>query len=562
MYDIAEVCAQRGITQAVVCPGSRCAPLTLAFVRHPAITTRTFSDERSAGFVALGLAQQSKQPAVLVCTSGTAAYQFAPAIAEAFFSETPLVVFTADRPPEWMGQQDGQTIVQEGLYGDHVKRAFTLPHHYDHPDDQWFCNRVINEAIQLAMTEPRGPVHINAPFREPFYPAADEPAVFSPSVRVIHDVKNTGLSTKEFDQLAEELKSYARILVVAGQHPLQQELVQRLNELSQVTVVADVLSNLHGVQQAVRLSDAFLGGLPESEKSLLQPDLLITFGQSVISKNLKLFLRAYTPVAHWHIQPHTRLTDPFQSITKLVLTTPLDFFTQLGKQFTGTAAEFQNRWMNLENRAHQAIKVFLSQPEFGEIKLVHSVLQHLPHHSHLHLANSMSVRYANYVGLKPVQHSIEVHSNRGTSGIDGCSSTTVGHALASDDLHVLITGDLAFFYDRNAFWHNYALPNLRVVLLNNHGGIIFKLIDGPSQLREADPYFVTRQALTAHKLCEEFNFEYLTCTDRPSFERHATSFFAREGGTKIMELESTIVQNETLFKNFKAHLKRSYEMPL
>ena len=170
IYDIAALCAKKGLTQAVLCPGSRCAPLTLAFTRHPDISCRTISDERSAGFIALGISQQTKQPAILLCTSGTAAYNFAPAVAEAYFSKRPLIVFTADRPVEWVGQQDGQTIYQTDIFGKHVKKSYQLPQEYDHADNQWAIVRIVNEAINLSRQEPPGPVHINAPFREPLYP--------------------------------------------------------------------------------------------------------------------------------------------------------------------------------------------------------------------------------------------------------------------------------------------------------------------------------------------------------------------------------------------------------
>jgi len=185
IYDIAEICAQGGIKEAVLCPGSRCAPLTSAFVAHPKINTRTFSDERSAAFIANGIALEGNAPVVLVCTSGSAAYNFAPAIAEAFYQHTPLIVLTADRPKEWIDQLDGQTIQQENIYGGHVKKFYQLPQDYDHEDNVWYINRSINEAINLSQQYPKGPVHVNIPLREPLYPTQGETIQFSPNVRRI-----------------------------------------------------------------------------------------------------------------------------------------------------------------------------------------------------------------------------------------------------------------------------------------------------------------------------------------------------------------------------------------
>ena len=196
----------------------------------------------------------------------------------------------------------------------------------------------------------------------------------------------------------------------------------------------------------------------------------------------------------------------------------------------------------------------------GELQLVSDIINHLPPHSNLHLANSMSVRYANFVGLKSTQSSIKVFSNRGTSGIDGCTSTCIGHALGSNELNILITGDLAFFYDRNAFWHNYPIPNLRILLLNNHGGIIFKMIDGPGETPEADEYFITRQRLNAKYLCEEFGFEYLNIDNKRKIKNTINSFFENDGIAKVLEYESDLAANKILFENFKDKIRKSYEL--
>lgn len=560
IYDIAELCARKGLQSAVLCPGSRCAPLTLAFTRHGKIRCYTFSDERSAAFIALGMAQQTKLPVTLLCTSGTAVYNFAPAVAEAFFSQTPLIVFTADRPAEWIAQHDGQTVYQHEIFGKHVKKSYNLPQHYDHPDDQWHINRVINEAINTANAEPKGPVHINAPFREPFYPHPSEKFQYGTTVRVIEQHSDYVLSENSKSRLSAELSNYKKILIVAGQSEYDTQLIQALEKLTrQVPLVADVVSNLHGLNDAIRYADAFLQRPGDKEKKILQPDLLITFGKSVLSKNLKLFLRSFRPSAHWHIQPAGVTTDPFQGVTQIIHTTPVHFFDFLaGHAFSSSPAFFQN-WKTADKRVEVQLKNFFPQNELSELELVWRLLEHLPPGSNLHLANSMSVRYANYIGLTAQQKEIRVFSNRGTSGIDGCTSTAVGHALTSEVLNTLITGDLAFFYDRNAFWHNYPLPNLRVMLLNNHGGIIFKLIDGPAGLPEADEYFVTRQPLTAKTLCEEFGFEYLPVTTAERLPVLIRQFYEPGQKPKILEFQSNLNQNKTIFERFKLKLSQYHE---
>jgi 2-succinyl-5-enolpyruvyl-6-hydroxy-3-cyclohexene-1-carboxylate synthase len=571
IYDIAEICYRKSIRDVILCPGSRCAPLTLAFTRHPHIRTRTVSDERSAGFIALGLAQALQAPVAIVCTSGTAAYNLAPAIAEAFFSNTPLIVLTADRPAEWIAQHDGQTIYQRELYGRHVKHYYELPQEYEHPDSVWAINRIINDAINLSIAGPQGPVHINAPFREPLYPPKGEDVFQYSDVRVIdatpHDVV---LSNEVLTMVSDEWKSYHNVLIVAGQQPPQNDLVTSLSRFRQkhpVPLVHDVISNLHGVGDTVAHSDLFLGQAPPNVKEMLRPDLLITFGNSLISKNLKLFLRKYRPQRHWHIQDCGPVADTFGSLTNIIRTTPHQFIQFLetldvADNFEGQKQKnYQSLWEAEERRALRALEdLFAASTDLSELGLVKKLMTYLPAGSNLHLANSMSVRYANFVGLGASQSEVRVFSNRGTSGIDGSNSTAVGHALASDKPNFLVTGDLAFFYDRNAFWHNYPLQNLRILLLNNHGGLIFDILDGPSSTPEADEYFITRQKLSGKKMCEEFGFDHLKVDTTKKIKNLMKDFLTFDGTAKVMELESDTKTNRRIIEDLREKIKNSYEL--
>lgn len=566
IYDIAALCAARNVRQAVLCPGSRNAPLILAFARHPYMACRTISDERSAAFIALGIAQQVGRPAALISTSGSAAYNFAPAVAEAFFAKTPLLVITADRPVEWVGQQDGQTIFQSGIFGAHVKKFYQLPQEYEHPDNTWSINRMVNEAISLATTEPKGPVHINVPLREPLYPG-NIATGYSPEIRVMEEsAPNYHVDPVSIGFLTAGMTGSSRVLLLAGQYPAERPLHGAISEASRrlnLPIVADVLSNLHATGRAIQRADLFLGAAPESVRMELRPDLLITFGEGVISKHLKNFLRAHRPHHHWHIQPFGEVADTFQSITKIFRTSPVAFFRLLADlkmlaPVTGQA-EFMNRWLQEEQRAAQSYESCFPQTEPGEAALVAEVLRRLPSPCNLHLANSMSVRYAALAGLSPAADRVCVYANRGTSGIDGCNSTAVGHALTSNVLNVLITGDVAFFYDRNAFWHNYPMPNLRIVLLNNHGGGIFKMIDGPGDVREVDEFLVTRQPLTGKNLSEEFGFEYHLVDTSQSIEKTISEFLQSSERPKLLELDTTVLQNRNILLSIKQKIKDNYE---
>ncbi len=562
IYNLAEICHKAGITQAVLSPGSRCAPLVLAFSRHPGIQCRSIPDERSAAFIALGLAQELNQPVVLVCTSGSAAYNYAPAIAEAYFRQIPLLVLTADRPPEWVGQQDGQTIWQDQIYGKHVRFSATVPVDLTHKDSTWHLYRVMNEAIQTAQGNPRGPAHLNFPFREPFYPDSNDETYFESDVPFqIVSKPDLQLPSHTLAILQELWNGSSRKMILTGQEFMNDSLLSVLDQASKhhnVPVVGDIISNIHGIPQAVTRADVFLNqDHPDIDN--FHPVLLITFGLSLLSKNLKNFFRRRPPKEHWHIQPYGEIADPLKSITRIIRCEPGHFLDEIIKGSSSGDFEQQKQhnfhqiWkIENNNTANKLVSFFETGNHFGEFEAVFEALANLPEECNLHLANSMAVRYANYCGLNESNSSVTVYSNRGTCGIDGCTSTAVGSALADPaKMNILITGDMGFFYDRNAFWHRFHLPNLRVILLNNHGGGIFRMIPGPSQLPELEEYFETTQALSAKTLCQEYDFEYLHCDKRAKLKNFIHEVMIPDERTKILEIVSVGEQNKDILVQFK-----------
>jgi 2-succinyl-5-enolpyruvyl-6-hydroxy-3-cyclohexene-1-carboxylate synthase len=378
--------------------------------------------------------------------------------------------------------------------------------------------------------------------------------------------------------------------------------------------VGDTIANLGDVP-AVRHHDIFLAGLPQAQKADLRPDLLITFGQSLISKSLKLFLRDAAPAQHWHLQPAGEVADTFRRLTRIIRVQPAVFFQQLAVYETKDYNRSQNSkpvsflslreaqksgedsaptetdalatlsslptvttpqpqagsnpdgaletsltWQQADAAAAAFLQQFFADNEqpFNEFGAMRRTLASLPDGTALHLANSMAVRYANILGL-PEGRQVDVFANRGTSGIDGCTSTAVGAALAQPERPVvLLTGDVAFFYDRNAFWHNYPTPNLRVVLFNNHGGGIFRLIDGPRQQPELDEFFETRQALTAENLCRDFSLRYLPVRTFAELAAALPVFFAAESGAAVLEVFTDSVTNAAFFEQYRAAVKQAF----
>ncbi|OEK05067.1 2-succinyl-5-enolpyruvyl-6-hydroxy-3-cyclohexene-1-carboxylic-acid synthase [Roseivirga misakiensis] len=551
--DIASICAGHGIKTAVISPGSRSAPITLAFNQYPDIEVKMVADERSAAFIAIGIAQQQKQPVVLVCTSGSAVYNYAPAVAEAYYQEVPLLILSADRPPEWTNQYDGQTIQQAGIFGNHVKKSFQFPVEGIHKDDVWYANRVTNEAIISAKKSPKGPVHINVPLREPFYPSEDESISFNPNTRIIHSPQvSPGLTEETWASFASVWEKTTKRLVVVGQLEADGALTQVLEEFSKdkdTLVINDVTGNQHTLGGVIQHQDAFL--LPDQSDVLskLTPELLITIGKSLISKNLKLYFRKNPPKHHWHIHESDQVNDTLQHVTNVISTSPNYFIHELNNRTKSrTSKIFNSAWSTIESRAAESRRSFLENCEFGEFQAINLCVNVLPNHGQLHLANSMSVRYANLLGMSK---NVKVFANRGTSGIDGSNGTAVGAAIAQQELVTLITGDMAFLYDRNAFWHSERIKNMRIIVLNNSGGGIFRMIKGPRDQKDYEKLFQTDQPLTAKHTALDFGFDYFDCDNRNDLEEHLKDFYSPSDRPKILEVFSDSKKNTEVFEAFK-----------
>ncbi len=552
---LAEIAYTKGMQHIIISPGSRSAPVTIAFARHPNIKTYVIPDERSAGHIALGMSLKLNRPVGLVCTSGTAAINLYPAIAEAFYQNIPLLVFTADRPPEWIDQADGQTIHQENLYGKHVKGFFNLPSDQMQQDGYWHLDRIINEAMNKAMDPCQGPVHINIPIREPFYPDDADEYLFNSNPKIIDTTGNTGdLSTEYWNKLKDIWSRSRNIMLVAGQSRLDPDRNKVLNEFTKkyrIPLIGDAIANIHSLDNnTITHHDLILSKNIELKKTL-QPDLLITFGNSVISRNLKNFLRNAQPANHWDIREAGYHPDTFRCLSHRIRLKPDVFFQKaLGHFLENTrSSDYLNHWIFEEKNTDKSITEFFdSNLQFSELQAVHEVIHSLPDRAGLHLANSMPVRLANLIAcLKP---NIEVFSNRGVSGIDGCLSTAMGISIHSDHLNFVLIGDMAFFYDRNGLWHDIDSGNLRIILLNNHGGGIFRMIDGPSRQPELKDFFETDQKLFAKNTSFDFDLDYYFCNDIKGLKLYFQQLLVDDGKSKILEIETDSQINKTIFDKY------------
>ena len=563
LNDLAEICFAHGIRHVVISPGSRSAALTLAFSRHDGFKKHVVMDERSAGFIALGMAQQLEVPVVLICTSGSAAYNYAPAVTEAFFQQIPLLILTADRPYEWIHQLDGQTIYQSEIYGKHVKKSFTLPSDYTHKDAAWMINRSVNEAVILTQSKPFGPVHINIPIREPFYPSEGENVSISSKVRIVKKIESIStLSIETWHDLLNEWDSFDNILIAGGQYKWNEKLNNSLNKISEelgVPVIGDCITNQARGENLITYQDLFLSN---SNSVRLRPELLITYGLSFISKALKQFLQNHPAIQHWHVGEDEHLVDTFFSVTRQIPVSAEYFFGTIFEKIdyqrfvqgddSDNNTSYQQDWKEMNLKSKVVSTGYLDNLSMlNDLTCVNFLMNCLPEGAQLHVANSMPIRYVNALG--DASKHLEIYANRGTSGIDGCVSTAIGAAIIADKPVFLLVGDVAFLYDRNGLLIQPLPDNLKIIVLNNSGGNIFRMIDGPARLPELESYFETRHPFNAKRTAEDSKISYFEANDFDNLKEVLSQFMANNK-ISLLEIFTDPVQNAKAWKDFKDHV--------
>lgn len=523
---------------AVVSPGSRNAPIVQSLLAE-GYTLHSAIDERSAGFQALGMAKSMRQAVVLSCTSGTAALNYYPAIAEAFYARIPLIVLTADRPPESIDQWDGQAIRQQDVFLSHCRLSLQTPDTFDDFEGFQKIAREINAYLEDGL---RGPVHLNIPIREPFY----NPIQFNehtPPRNYIHNESILLLDADDYLPVGLNAKS---VLVFNGMEDGQLMLVQCKDGASYENMV--VLSDLTANQAStVPHWDALLYTLmrnnPE-QADLLKPDVLITTGTTTVSKGLKQFLRTHKPKHHFHISRHDEIGDPFQ--TDPVLLNPYEP-VRSHTAMIQLDDSYANKWAFMSAKFIDKM-LSLDWSSFTEFSAMKQVMSMLPSGSIVHLANSMPVRLASF--LVDEMDSMEVYSNRGTSGIDGSTSTALGNALVSSQTVYLITGDLAFLYDINAFLRSKLPSNLKVIVINNFGGRIFEQIDGPEKQPETLVYQTTSHSHSMNLLCQHFGLEYF-CAENAAEVEQGMQLLKQNDSLSVMEIKTDPEKNKQLYQQFK-----------
>lgn len=509
------------IKQIVISPGSRNSPLTHTFAMEPFFICHSVVDERSAAFYALGLIQALNEPVAVCCTSGSAVLNYAPAISEAFYQQLPLLVVTADRPECWIGQMAGQTIPQPGAYNSLVRKSVQLPE-ITTTQDEWYCNRLINEALHELNHYVKGPVQINVPLSEPLFEYTEAEL---PVVRKINHYK----AKKEFNysDYIQRFRAFSKCLIIVGQLPADNNLTSFLESLASKNVCVVLVEHLSNTR-----SDFFIGNFDRilstsEDKGSLAPELLITVGGHIVSKRLGQFLRENPPAEHWHISEDGKIVDLYQHLTDVIEVNSDSFFQTLTNSLCNIT---NNPFCELWQEISRDIAV-PSYTDFSSQMAVEMLMEKLPYNSALHLGNSLSVRYAQ---LFPLKRGVKVFCNRGTSGIDGCLSTAVGYAAVNPNLTFLLIGDLAFFFDMNALWNRQLSKNLRILVNNNGCGGIFHNLPGLNQSGAIDGYIAASHNMSARAWAESTGFIYLSASNKTELEENMKLFLKEDSDTPIL----------------------------
>ncbi|CAM2791422.1 2-succinyl-5-enolpyruvyl-6-hydroxy-3-cyclohexene-1-carboxylic-acid synthase [Chryseobacterium flavum] len=546
---LAHLLQQYGIADIVISPGSRNAPLAIHFSEVDSFNCFSIVDERSAAFVAMGMAKSEKKPVAITCTSGSAVVNYYPAITEAFYQNVPLLVLTADRPTDYVDIFDGQTIRQKDVFHQHSYGDFQLlEDSKENAEDINFDT--IKKAIELCF-EKQGPVHINIPLEEPLYELVSELPAFPTVEKTIRQ--------KEYEvpsNLIAEWHTSQRIMLLVGTRDYSPELENQLTQLVKnhsVVVLSEANSNLHH-EKFFRHIDRLIFNFTEEDYKTYAPDLLITVGQNVVSKKVKQFLRSARPKQHWHLDEIWQ-PDTYFSLTEKIEVKPEVFFSKLLKFINLEPRPYFNLWDVLRDKKDAKHQQFLNTVEFSDFYFFNKASQAIPENYNIHFSNSSGIRYAQLFDFGKRK----MYCNRGTSGIDGSTSTAMGFAIKNENPTLLITGDLSFFYDINGLWNQYIPPFVRIMIFNNGEGNIFKIIPGPRNANPntLDEFIATKHRKNAEYLAKHFGFSYIRVEDELTLDRVLENFFKPDAQPKILEVNTYGNNSADVLKDYFNFLKEN-----
>ena len=534
-----------GVSQIVISPGSRNAPLIIESNAYPDIEKFSIVDERVAGFFALGMALSSGKPVALVCTSGSALLNYYPAIVEAFYSNIPLVILSADRPLDLIDIGDGQTIRQHDVFHNHIRKSISLDE--TNPDKNYDKLKDTFSVLKAQQV----PIHINIPFAEPIYDTTEKDLIernfvseekINPSL-----LDETPVDDGKMEALANVWQQSQKIMVLVGvkaPDELLQKQLEHLTKFPSVVVMTESTSNVYH-PEFINHIDRLIFPWSEDEFKRYKPDLLVTLGGHVVSKKIKQLLRVQPPKYHWHVDRYQQL-DTYHVMNEYIAVSPQLFFSQLFFKVEPKQSPYKTLFLEENHKRIQRHKEYLDKSPFSDLKVYDFIQQNFPKNYNIHFGNSAAIRYAQFFDWSKSPY---VSCNRGVSGIDGSTSTAIGFAVKKGNPTLLITGDLSFFYDSNALWNNYIPKDFRIILVNNSSGGIFRFIPGPTKSDALD-YFETPHKMDASHLCRMYKIDYLEASYEDELEKIWNTFYMPSGQPKLLEIFTPQTLNADILKGY------------
>ena len=560
---IIDLMVSHGVQNVVISPGSRNAPLIVAASRNNNLNKTIVVDERSAAFVALGMcaAKNGETPVALICTSGSALLNYAPAISEAYYRCLPLIVISADRPIEWIDQDDSQTIRQIDALNNYVKKSYNIPSVCESDNLKWYVNRIVNDAIITAKSGRKSPVHINIQIDEPLNNLVklsnlNQRKISAPIIS--SKINADYLSKYIFPKLQSK-----RILIIAGFQNCNatnwitksdKSLIDSLNNFlcshTNAVLLSESISNID-CELSIGNIDRVLSEMTAEEKDLLSPDIVISLGGAIVSRFVKQFLRENTYIEHWHIGLTNTTIDCFKSLTMRIDLTPSDFFNQLNELDTtnikcDNTLNYRNEWFDIANRAEKSHNRYVSNCNWSDLKAFSIILPQL--NGDLHLSNGTPIRYHQ---LFNYNHNInQVNCNRGVSGIDGSTSTAIGHSYISNRQTILISGDLSAQYDIGAFCLNNIPQSFKMIVMYNGGGGIFRFIKSTSELDELEDFFATKSKLPLQDISNGYGFNYFEAKSEQDLKETLPQFMNTNSAPSILAIYTPAIESAQILKNY------------
>lgn len=518
---LSSLLTKHGVCDVIISPGSRNTPLILAVDANGEIRKRVVIDERSAAFIALGLALSSKKPVALICTSGTALLNYAPAVAEAYYQGVPLIIISADRPMQWIDQDDSQTLRQFEALSNFVKKSYDIPD-FDETDEEmsWYANRVINDALITATDRRNGPVHINIQLNQPLSKLNNYPEF--ENQRQIKSIKTLDSIPQSYINELSELVSRSKVLIIGGfvnRNDLLTESLCKLSNHSNIAVLTESITNVGGRpdNKIISTIDRVISPLNEKELLSLSPDVVISFGGALVSRYVKQFLRDNPSKRHISVGYTHTTVDCFKTLSEHIEIEPAKLFSALSDSLNNSELhdmQYSMLWSKYDELADMTHERFINASPWSDLKafsIIAEVLKGYNNDISIALSNGTPIRY--FQLFKGVEYN-NCWCNRGVSGIDGCTSTSIGLAVGNTtDTLLLISGDMSFSYDIGALATKFVTDNFKVIVLNNSGGGIFRFIPSTASLTKVEDYFAVQPVLPIEELANAYDFVYFSADD-------------------------------------------------